>query len=400
MKLERALVTLALTTVLPLAAGCGGGPPAPGDGPRRGRPGGGPPGEGARGRGPEPIAVKVEPVQRAPISQLYSTSATLRARRQATVIARTRGVIEELRVEEGDRVSKGQVMAVLENDEQQIAAARARSAAEVAERERDRQADLLEQGLVSEDVYEKLRRDAIDARHAAELAELELSRTTIRAPFAGVVLTRHLDVGATVGDGTAVYDLADLDPLEADVNIPERHVQRLQPGQTVRLTADASDVEVDARIDRIAPAVDAATGTVKVTVAVAQTEGLRPGAFVRVDIVTATHENALVVPRAALVAEGRRWQLYRLDPAGEDGASAEQLEVELGFENADRVEIAAVTRGEPLEVGQEVVSVGASALSDGAPIRVIGDDDGAEPAETDGDQPRSTPGPGGRRARS
>jgi len=215
-----------------------------------------------------------------------------------------------------------------------------------------------------------LRRDAVDARHAAELADLELSRTRIRAPFSGVVLTRQLDVGATVSDGTAVYDLADVTPLEADVNIPERHVTRLEPGQPVRLTADASDISVDARIDRIAPSVDPATGTVKVTVAVEGGAGLRPGAFVRVDIVTATHDDALVVPRSALVAEGRRWHLYRLAEAGD---AVEQLEVTLGFETGERVEVASVVTDHALEPGDEVVVVGASALSDGAAVQVVED---------------------------
>jgi membrane fusion protein (multidrug efflux system) len=364
---KRVVQGLSLLACAAALTACGGAK-ADGGGPGGRRPSAGGGGPGRPGGGPDAIAVRVAPASREPISQLYSTSATLRAKKRATVIARTRGVIRELRVEEGNRVSEGQVLAVLEDDEQRIAAERARSAAEVADSELERQAGLLDQGLVSEDVYERLRRDAADAAHAAELAELELSRTRIRAPFAGVVLTRHLDVGATVADGTAVYDLADVDPLEADVNIPERHVTRLEPGQPVRLTADASDTAVDARIDRIAPSVDPATGTVKVTVAVQGGAGLRPGAFVRVDIVTATHDEALVVPRSALVAEGSRWHVYRV---ADEGDTVEQLEVTLGFETGERVEIASVTGDQTLTAGDEVVIIGASALSDGATVQVV-----------------------------
>lgn len=371
-RLVRASLTVACAAAF---TACGGGADAGGGRP----PTGGPGATGGRPGGPpaaDAIAVRVERASREPISQLYSTSATLRAKKRATVIARTRGVIRELRAEEGMRVSAGQILAVLEDDEQRIAAERARTAAEVAASEFERQAGLLDQGLVSEDVYERLRRDAVDARHAAELAELELSRTRIRAPFSGVVLTRHLDVGATVSDGTAVYDLADVDPLEADVNIPERHVTRLRPGQSVRLTADASGGSVDARIERIAPSVDPTTGTVKVTVAVEAGAGLRPGAFVRADIVTATHSDALVVPRSALVAEGRRWHLYRLT---DDRDTVEQLEVTLGFETGERVEIASVVTDNALAAGDEVVVIGASALSDGAVVQVV--DDLPAPAE-------------------
>jgi len=343
-------------------------------------------GKNGDGEKEEPaIAVRAGEVVREPISSLYSTSATLRADRQATVIARTRGVVRRLAVEEGDRVGAEQPLAYLEDDEQKIAAARARTAEETARRDHERLSGLYDRGLVSVDEYEASRRDAEDSAHALELAELELYRTVIRAPIAGVVVIRHLDVGATVSDGTPVYDLADLQPLYADVNIPERHVTQLGPGQEVRLTADATGAAANAIIERIAPAVDPATGTVKVTVAVEGGSGLRPGAFVRVDIVTDTHADALVVARSALVAEGRRWHLYRLT---DDDTIVEQIEVELGFETGDRIEISrAADPSVDITPGQNVVIVGAPALSDGAKVRVMADIDGEsaqEPVEQEG----------------
>jgi RND family efflux transporter MFP subunit len=355
-----ALALIALTMTL-VAAGCGGEANGHGTNDHS---------NSGNGNGEEKaIAVRADEVVREAISSLYSTSATLRADRQATVIARTRGVVRRLAVEEGDRVIAEQPLAFLEDDEQKIAAARARTAEETARRDHERLSGLYERGLVSVDEYEASRRDAEDAAHALELAELELYRTVIRAPIAGVVVTRHLDVGATVSDGTSVFDLADLEPLYADINIPERHVTRLQPGQEVRLTADATEAEASAIIERIAPAVDPATGTVKVTVAIESGSELRPGAFVRVDIVTDTHDDALVVARTALVAEGRRWHLYRLT---EDGTSVEQIEVQLGFETGDRVEIAGTTKDDvTIAAGERVVVVGAPALSDGATIRVV-----------------------------
>jgi len=343
-------------------------------------------GKNGDGEKEEPaIAVRAGEVVREPISSLYSTSATLRPDRQATVIARTRGVVRRLAVEEGDRVRAEQPLAYLEDEEQKIAAARARTTEETARRDHERLSGLYDRGLVSVDEYEASRRDAEDAAHALELTELELYRTVIRAPIAGVVVARHLDVGATISDGTPVYDLADLEPLYADINIPERHVTQLGPGQEVRLTADATGAAANAIIERIAPAVDPATGTVKVTVAVEGGSGLRPGAFVRVDIVTDTHADALVVARSALVAEGRRWHLYRL---AENDTTVEQIEVELGFETGDRIEIAG-TADPSVEItpGQNVIIVGAPALSDGAKVRVMtdaGDDSAAEAVEQEG----------------
>ena len=193
-----------------------------------------------------------------------------------------------------------------------------------------------------------------------------------------MVVTRHLDVGATVSDGTPVYDLADLEPLYADINIPERHVTRLSPGQEVRLAADATGAEARAIIERIAPAVDPTTGTVKVTVAVKGDSGLRPGAFVRVDIVTDTHSDALVVARSALVAEGRRWHIYRLT----EDELVEQIEVVLGFESGEHVEIDHAVDSEIVFSSvDQVVIVGAPALSDGARVRVMDEEPESSPAD-------------------
>ena len=314
------------------------------------------------------IAVGVAAVEREPLSALYSTSATLRADKRATVTARTRGVVERLAVEEGASVGTGQVLAELENDEQEIAFETARATRASEERELERAESLFEQGLISEEDIEVARREHEAAERAYARAELDLSRTVVRAPFSGTVVTRHLDLGATVTDGTAIYDVADLQPLYADVNVPERHVSRLQSGQMVRLVAESGvRTELEGAIERIAPAVDPETGTVKVTVAVRSSAGGRPGSFVRVEVVTDTHADALVVPRSALVAEGRRWHLFRLAP---DGETVEQLDVELGYEEGDRVEIARVAGGGVLEAGDRVVALGASALNDGAPVTV------------------------------
>jgi membrane fusion protein (multidrug efflux system) len=318
----------------------------------------------------ETIPVEVTSATLRDMTALYSTSATLRAERRATVTTRTSGVLRALRVEEGARVREGQALAELENDEQRIALTRAQETAETKEAEFRRLEELFQQALVSEEQFEQARRAYQDAQHGADLARLELSRTVISAPFSGVVLKRYLDLGNTVNQGTAVYDLADLDPLYTDVNIPERHVGLLSAGQVVRLTPDATDQSVAAKIERIAPEVDRTTGTVKVTLAVAEGQDLRPGTFVRVDITTDQHDQSLVVPRAALVAEGRRWYLFKVA----DGAVS-RVEVSLGYEDGRHVEVSPL-HGETLASGTQVVTAGAATLEEGSRIRV---------AKTDGE---------------
>lgn len=311
------------------------------------------------------IAVEVVPATLRSMSDLYSTSATLRADRRATVVARTAGIIRRLLVEEGDRVVEGQELALLEDDEQRIQYERADTTYRTKKIEYERSMNLHEQGLVSEEEFDTRLRESEEARQTASLLELELQRTKIRAPFSGTIVVRHLDPGASVVSGSPVFDLADLDPLYADVDIPERQVGRLQAGQRVRLLAGEDNAFDEARIERIAPVVDAESGTVKVTMSVKRRSGLRPGGFVRLQIVTDTHEDAIVVPRGALVAEGHRWHLYRLQ---EDGKTVERIPIERQYEEDDWVEVIRLGEGTPIRAGDQVVSVGAPALTDGAVV--------------------------------
>lgn len=326
----------------------------------------------------EPIHVSVAPLVRGDMSSSYATSATLRAEKRASVTSRTRGVLEELLVEEGDAVTAGQVIARLENDEQELAVARFQAIVEIKTREFERQTELNEQNIVPDNDVELVRREVREAKNDLAVAELNLERTEIKSPFDGIIVVRYLDFGGTVADGTQIYDVADVDPLYVDVRVPERHVAQLVAGQLVHLRADDVVDVVDARIERLAPLVDPATGTVKVTVAVDRDVALRPGAFVEVEIVTDVHEDTLVAPRSALVAEGRRWLVYRV---ADDGEKAESVEVELGYESGELVEIAGAVDGRPLVEGDLLVVLGASALSDGAPILILDRDGGAAAAQ-------------------
>lgn len=357
----RRALPLALTAVsAALLAGC--------DAAAKASPSGGVAAIGSKGEPAEATWVRVAPVVRESLSSLYVTSATLRPEHQATVTARTRGVVLAILVEAGDLVEADQPLVRLDDEEQRIERDRAVTVRAQEERELARAQQLREQRALSENDLDAARREHDEACHRAAMAELALTRTTIRAPFSGRVLRRHQDPGAMIGDGTPVLDLADVDPLQADVSVPERHVARLSPGQDVRLSVDATGDEVAARIERIAPAVDAASGTVKVTLSVdAPGVALRPGAFVRVAVVTETHTDALVIPRGSLVAQGPRWCVYRRAA----GDTVERVEVETGFEEGDRVEVLRTVAGRPLAAGDEVVVAGAAALSEGARVEVV-----------------------------
>ena len=143
------------------------------------------------------------------------------------------------------------------------------------------------------------------------------------------------------------------------------------PACAARLRADALQGRVFAgSIDRVAPVVDPATGTVKVTVATPRQEGLRPGMYVEVELVTAVHDEALLVPKRALVYDNDQVFVFRLK--GEE-RRVERLRVTPLLENADFIEPA-----DGLAAGDQLVVAGQSGLKDNGLVRLPGDPEETE----------------------
>lgn len=293
----------------------------------------------------------------------YSGSATLEAEREADVVAKTGGIIEALLVEEGDRVEAGQVVARLDDERLVLEVRRSAAALRRLEKEFERSSRLFERNLTSSDAHEKLRFD-VDAQRAAHaVAELELSYTSVRAPIAGIVTERLVKEGNLVELHDPLFRVDDFDPLQAILYVPERELRELAVGQPATLFVDAlGEVAYEGVVKRISPAVDAGTGTVKVTVDVRDDEGrLLPGMFARVGIVHDRHNDVVVVPREAIVTEDGQEFVFVLNDD-----RAKRVGVETGYRSEGKVEVRS-----GVETGRRVVTSGKNSIADGALVEVI-----------------------------
>jgi membrane fusion protein (multidrug efflux system) len=309
---------------------------------------------------PAPIAVVT--VEQGPISSFYAATATLEPEKTATVMARVSGIVESIAQEEGARVKEDEILLRIENDEYRLKVAQA--AARAA-----RLADLHQrlEGLVAKDLapaeeYVTVKQDYASAQAEEELARLELTRTVVRAPFAGRLVARLVDVGRTVSNGTPLFELADLEPLIARVHVPSKELKRLNQGQPVELVVDSSGAKLTGKIFLVSPVIDPATGTVKVSIEIAEyPEGIRAGDFAEVHIVTERREGALVVPRIAVIEEQKERVIF----VAKDG-KAQRRVVQIGFEEGDRLQVL-----EGVEAGEQVVIKGQHSLQDGASIKIL-----------------------------
>ena len=309
----------------------------------------------------EAVLVEVKPVEVGPIASVYTSTGTLQADSEAAVKARVRARVRSVEVEEGDRVREGDLLCRLDEEELRIARDKATATAANDKLKYERARKLRDQNLISQEQYQEQEHLFEVSKANAELAELDLSYAAVRAPISGRVSARRTEPGQEVSPGDALFSVVDEDPLRLDLHVPERLVGRLAAGQSVELQLDASGRALQGRIARLAPVVDVSTGTVKVTVEVSADGAVRPGSFARARVVTDLHENALILPRDALVSEGDEWFVFTVA----DGR-ARRVPVKLGFEEADRVELA-----EGPAAGEKVVVAGAPALKDGSPVELL-----------------------------
>jgi membrane fusion protein (multidrug efflux system) len=364
MTLLRALATLTLLTSL---AACGGHSDADA-GPSRPH---GMPGGMQRPSQSAAVPVQVDPVTRASIAQSIETNGVLEAEQEVDLVARTSGPITEILIEEGDTVKESQLLARLDDREARNQVAIARVSRDEAKLAFDRAKSTWEQGLVSQEAYDSAlsRLQATEAQ--LETATIQLSYTEIRAPFDALIVIRYVKLAQHVGTGTALFRVSDFTPLLCPIQLPEKSIGQLRIAQPARIRVESfPERDFDARVLRIRPTVDPATGTVTVTLEVQGRGMLRPGMFASVFLEVDRHDEALVIPRSALV----------LDSIGDtvfvrEDAKAARREVRLGFRDQDRIEVL-----EGLAEGDELVVLGQDGLADGTPVTVLGQPPQAEVA--------------------
>jgi RND family efflux transporter MFP subunit len=316
------------------------------------------------------VTVRDVPVEvRAPVD--------LRPLAQAEVGAKAIGYLDAVLVDRGDRVRRGQLVAVVRPSDlpDQIASARSvlaqqQAAVALARANRERAERLAPSGVVSEQELQQARTalDGAEAALASSQANVgalatRLGETRITAPLDGVVSQRRLDPGALVGPtsgSSTILTVERDDVFRVFIPVNERDVAALRVGQDAHVEFDALPGKTYAgKVVRVSPAFDPAARTLDAEVHVRNPGELRSGMYGRAAIVTAIHPGAVVVQAGAVQVSGDERVVFVLQ-----GERVKRTRVEVGVDGGDWLEI---VRG--LAPGDEIVTAGTDALSDGAQVR-------------------------------
>lgn len=324
------------------------------------------------------IPVEVSVPARGDIVSRFSGTAPIEAFADATVIAKTGGEITAILVEEGDDVSTGQVLARLDGDRLRLTLAETRARLDKLRQDFSRNVELKDRNLISAGDFEKIRYDMEELEASHELARLELSYTEIRAPIDGVVSERFIKLGNTIEPNTAAFEVTSLNPLVAYLHVPEREYRRMRQGLIADISVDAlPGTSFEGVVARTSPVVDPDTGTFKLTIEVTDDERrLKPGMFGRISIVSDRHEDALKIPRNAIVENEGDPFVYVVA-----GGKAEKRPIDTGFVEGSFIEV----RG-GLDASDRVVVVGQGSLKSGVGVSIVST---SRPAETAAHNPGS-----------
>lgn len=338
---------------------------------------GGPVGKDADGKGKteqaEAVPVEVAPVANRTMIASYTGTGALEARSQATVTARASGIIKRVHFDVGSVVRAGQPLAQLDSERLRLTMSQAQAQMNKLEANYRRAQQLVKEQMVSANDLDEIRFNLANARAQYQAARLELSYAVVTAPISGIVSNRPAQIkpGNLVQFGQDVATIVDASRLEATLNVPEREIETMKVGQPVQLKVDALPGRTfTGVVDRIAPVVDAGSGTFRVICSFASEGSLQPGMFGRMAIDYDQRQDVPSIPRVALLDDASDPAVYVVR-----ANKAVRVPVKLGYADGEYIEVR-----EGIKLGEQVVTAGKTALREGGEVQVINAAAPAKPA--------------------
>lgn len=315
------------------------------------------------------INVEVHEVQPQTFIEEIRLTAVAQANQDVRVSAEESGVIRQILVEKGARVRKGQALFRIDDAVLAAQVDQARAAAQLAGETWQRRRSLWEEDRVgSEIIYLEARAAAEQTAANLKVMEERLARTTIRAPFDGILESREVEIGTMVSPGTAVARIVDLNPIKVVAGVPERFAADVGLGATATITFDVLEGEVfHAPIGYVGATVEILSRTFPIEVELANPNGLmKPQMIANMSVIRRQVDDAIVVPQDALVRVEDGYVVFTA-VEWDTGTVAEVRPVEVGPRQRDMV---VIEKG--IVAGEHLIVVGQKSVADGDRVNIVG----------------------------
>ncbi|HKJ78128.1 MAG TPA: efflux RND transporter periplasmic adaptor subunit [Prolixibacteraceae bacterium] len=320
------------------------------------------------------VPVSIENVTLHNIQQFINTTGTARANQEVELNTEIAGDYHlqnnpatGRKFKLGDRVQKGQVIVRLEDVEyvNNIALDAKKLNLEISQDEYEKQKSLYEKGGVT--LYE-LRNSEVSKTNAAydfESAQISLAKMNVTAPFSGVITELpYFTEDTRVAANSHVASLMNYDKMYMDINLPEKNISEVEVGQQVLVTNyTISEDTLSGKVTELSPAISTETRTFSGVIEIDNPQRkLRPGMFVKADIVTASKDSTIVIPKDVILSGNRGKYVFVV----ERNNAADDRRITTGIENQDYVEVV-----EGLKKNDRLIVKGFETLRDDSKVKVI-----------------------------
>src|SRR5262245_13301363 len=291
-----------------------------------------------------------------------------------TVSADLPGLVADIAFESGRPVAAGAVLVRLDARQEQAQLAAAVAQLELTRLNLDRKRGLVDEGIVARADFDTAEAEYKQAEAKVGEIRATIERKQIRAPFAGIVGIRQVNLGQYLAGGAPIVPLQSLDPIYVNFAVPQQEAARLRVGGDVRVSAEGlAGPALAGKVTAIDSVVDATTRNLQVQATLANPDGqLRPGMFVQAQVVTGAQSQVVTLPASAISYAPYGDSVFVVDDlktqAGQSYRGARQQFVKLGGSRGDQV---AVVSG--VKPGEEIVSSGSFKLRNGAAVKVNND---------------------------
>lgn len=320
------------------------------------------------------VPVSIENVKKQSIQQFINTTGTAKARSETVLNSEIAGNYKlsinprtGKKFKLGDSVKKGQVIIRLEDDEylNGLGMESKKLNLEISEQEYEKQKSLYEKGGVTLRELRNSEVSKITTQNDFERAEIQLSKMSIVAPFSGIIVTLpYYTEGVRVETNQIMVGLMSYDKMYVEINLPEKNFSEIKLGQEVIITNyTITEDTITGTVTELSPIISAETRTFEGKLQIDNPElKLRPGMFVKADIITAKKDSAIVIPKNVILTGNRGKYVFVV----ERNSAADDRRITTGIENQDYVEVL-----EGLQPNDRLIIKGFETLRDNSKVKVI-----------------------------
>ena len=317
-----------------------------------------------KGHGDRASKVRVWNATSTDYSMRISAVGTLEPEDIVILSAEVPSTVTDITRDEGSKVNKGTVIAVLERETFELAFESARVAFENAEKTFERMEELKKEDLVSQKDYDDARHQRDSTKAKYKLAKRDYENSVIKSPLKGFVSERFVSKGSFVSVGAKLFTVVDTSSLKVSVPVPDAFISELKTGLSARLKVSGfNDETFIGEVYFVSPIVDEASRTIEVKARLSNKDfKLKPGLFTDVDIITGVKEGVFVVPENAVVADESGNFIFAVV---DDKAVKQDVHVVIRREGK-------VVIGNGIADGDVIIIDGAQGLKQGAQVQVLG----------------------------